>query len=278
MMEPRSAPVAALLHLGAPAQGGENVCWTDYTAQGLTQNHGAELIGLVEDETCHLAPGDSAEVWAPLHAWRALAQLGAMEAVPALLRQLERDPDDDWLPEDFPALISMLGPDTIPALAEFLSKRDVPGIVRAPAANGLARLGRDHPDHRERCVRTLHAQLAHFRRQDADFNAFLVMHLVDLNATESAALIRKAFAERRVDIRIMGDIEDVEIELGLRTERATPAPALDHFRRGPQTGPLVPEPGTAMPAPAPRRRAKVGRNEPCPCGSGKKAKACCGTG
>ncbi|MFB6240325.1 MAG: SEC-C metal-binding domain-containing protein, partial [Gemmatimonadota bacterium] len=29
-------------------------------------------------------------------------------------------------------------------------------------------------------------------------------------------------------------------------------------------------------APQPVRREKVGRNEPCPCGSGKKYKKCCG--
>ena len=29
-------------------------------------------------------------------------------------------------------------------------------------------------------------------------------------------------------------------------------------------------------APAPQRAHKVGRNEPCPCGSGKKYKRCCG--
>ncbi|WP_082364086.1 SEC-C metal-binding domain-containing protein [Rhodopseudomonas sp. AAP120] len=29
--------------------------------------------------------------------------------------------------------------------------------------------------------------------------------------------------------------------------------------------------------PAPATRTKVGRNEPCPCGSGKKYKRCCGS-
>ncbi len=29
-------------------------------------------------------------------------------------------------------------------------------------------------------------------------------------------------------------------------------------------------------APEPRRTAKTGRNDPCPCGSGKKYKKCCG--
>jgi SEC-C motif-containing protein len=32
------------------------------------------------------------------------------------------------------------------------------------------------------------------------------------------------------------------------------------------------------PAPAQRAQPKVGRNEPCPCGSGKKHKKCCGAG
>ena len=29
-------------------------------------------------------------------------------------------------------------------------------------------------------------------------------------------------------------------------------------------------------APAPKRMSKAGRNDPCPCGSGKKFKKCCG--
>jgi uncharacterized protein YecA (UPF0149 family) len=32
----------------------------------------------------------------------------------------------------------------------------------------------------------------------------------------------------------------------------------------------------AAPPPVPLRSTKVGRNQPCPCGSGKKFKRCCG--
>jgi uncharacterized protein YecA (UPF0149 family) len=32
----------------------------------------------------------------------------------------------------------------------------------------------------------------------------------------------------------------------------------------------------AAPPPEPRRSTKIGRNQPCPCGSGKKYKRCCG--
>lgn len=46
------------------------------------------------------------------------------------------------------------------------------------------------------------------------------------------------------------------------------------------TAPLHPMPSYAIPPPAPGRPVKkytgTGRNEPCPCGSGKKYKVCCG--
>jgi preprotein translocase subunit SecA len=34
--------------------------------------------------------------------------------------------------------------------------------------------------------------------------------------------------------------------------------------------------GDGKPAPVRREGRKIGRNEPCPCGSGKKYKRCCG--
>ena len=55
-------------------------------------------------------------------------------------------------------------------------------------------------------------------------------------------------------------------------------PAAHHergrFRR--EAGRWVYVDGDINPKPAPRQVAKIGRNEPCPCGSGKKYKKCCG--
>jgi preprotein translocase subunit SecA len=47
-------------------------------------------------------------------------------------------------------------------------------------------------------------------------------------------------------------------------------------RRGPGVTSALRPRATAAPALAPAMKAKVGRNEPCPCGSGKKYKKCCG--
>ena len=39
---------------------------------------------------------------------------------------------------------------------------------------------------------------------------------------------------------------------------------------------LAPPPAQAAPVPIRRTSPKIGRNDPCPCGSGKKYKKCCG--
>jgi preprotein translocase subunit SecA len=47
-------------------------------------------------------------------------------------------------------------------------------------------------------------------------------------------------------------------------------------RRAPAMAPTRGLRTASAPALAPATRAKVGRNDPCPCGSGKKYKKCCG--
>jgi hypothetical protein len=53
--------------------------------------------------------------------------------------------------------------------------------------------------------------------------------LIDLAAVEVIDTMREAFRRKSVDISIAGDEEDVEIALGLRDSRSTPAPCLSNF-------------------------------------------------
>jgi hypothetical protein len=84
--------------------------------------------------------------------------------------------------------------------------------------------------------------------------------------------IRAAFGRGEVDLSVCGDVEDVEIELGLRTHRVTPARrynVLEAFGRANFDAPVLAPPVQRQPKP------KLGRNEKCLCGSGKKYKKCC---
>jgi preprotein translocase subunit SecA len=87
-----------------------------------------------------------------------------------------------------------------------------------------------------------------------------------LNAVGSIDVIRKAFNTGIVDITVAGDLEDVEIKLGLRTRRETPQPNYSNFDFEDLASNI-----DSVKA----KKKKIGRNAPCPCGSGKKYNKCC---
>ena len=84
---------------------------------------------------------------------------------------------------------------------------------------------------------------------------------------DAAPVIEKAFAAGRVDEMAIGDWEDAQIELGLKTHRERPPKPNELTELGRRLR------ETVVPLVA---RPKVGRNDPCPCGSGRKFKKCCG--
>ena len=274
--------VAKLLSLGSPepfsARQGE---WHDYRALGLTEYHTPELIQMATDEALNLAPGDDDAAWAPLHAWRALGQLQATEATEALLWLAEQQVDDDWLEDELPIVFSMLGASVLSNLQGFLANSNRVLEARLTITSALSRLGEDHPDLRDSCRSVLREQLAEHAQQSPDLNAFIVSALIDLGAEEDIDGIREAFGAGHVDLSVAGDIEDVELDLGLRTRRSTDRPP--YFLHAAETA--APPPGLlsnfvkqlSRHEQQPQQgKAKIGRNESCPCGSGKKYKRCCG--
>jgi SEC-C motif len=130
-----------------------------------------------------------------------------------------------------------------------------------------------HPECRAECVGILARTLERHADTDRSINGFAVSALIDLAAVEVIDAIREAFRRKSVDISIAGDEEDVEIALGLRDWRSTPAP----FYQIVPTGWLAPPDADRIQRDthAVPRHSKVGRNDPCPCGSGRKYKKCC---
>ena len=144
-----SVPVSRLINVGDPReslnhpdwQGGLN--WLDYQAQfGLQPDHIPELIRMATDDELHQAASDSTEVWAPVHAWRALGQLKAAEAIEPLLGLFHfvDDEGDDAVGEDLPEVMGMIGPAAIQPVAAYLANSKnllwAPGFgVRQPGEN-----------------------------------------------------------------------------------------------------------------------------------------------
>jgi SEC-C motif len=264
-------PIKQLLTIGPPS-GFDPADWPDYAmAFGLGREHSAALIHLACDAALHCGDTDRDEAWAPMHALRVLGQLEAEESVAPILAFLRAAGENEVAYEEFPAVLSLIGPAAIPTIAEFLAG---PSDTTSPVIRvmeGLTKIALGHPECRSECIDILTQLLKREADTDGSVNGFAIWDLVDLAAVEAMDTIRDAFRRKSVDLSIAGDEEDVEIALGLRMRRSTPRP---DFRIAPSDWVEDLDDvlwGTNMP----HRTFKVGRNAPCPCGSGKKYKKCC---
>ncbi len=297
-------PVKQLLSLDEPKRDER----LNYAALGISSADVPDLIRMATDKLLHEGPDESPVVFAPIHAWRALGELRAPEAIAPLVQIFQRVDDypDDWVGEDVPRVLGGFGAAVIAPVAAYLADATRGEWSRVIAAKTFRYIGKSHPELRNECVAVLNAQLERFAEQSETVNAFLISPLIDLKAVEFMPLIERAFASGRVDEMVAGDFEDVQIEFGLKQQREHPHKPNkltimgDQLRATfaaagfplPDASGLFPEPeeefiemedyspGQNFEAPAisvPHiAPPKVGRNEPCPCGSGKKFKKCCG--
>src|SRR6266702_6013884 len=207
-------PVEQLLTYGE-GRGYSSKNWPNYLELGLTQEHIPELIRMATDDELNWADSDSLEVWAPIHAWRALGQLRAEAAVEPLLTLFEALDDSDWVTEELPEVFAMIGPAALPALAAYIADVSHDVEARFSAIPSVEKIGTRWPEARSASVALLMEQLERFAENEPEINGFLVLGLVELHAAEAASLIERAFASRRVDLTIMGDWVDAQVELGL---------------------------------------------------------------
>ena len=213
-------PVDRLLTHGDPREmRGE---WPDYRALGLAEEHVADLIRMATDPDLNWADEDDPKVWAPVHAWRALGQLRAVAAVEPLLELHDELDDSDWLMSELPQVFALIGPAAMPPLVAYLADAQHDVWPRVSAADALAKIGQRHPEARDQCVAALSQMLEKHAENDDILNGRIISGLIDLKAVEAAPVMEQAFAADNVDDTIVGDWEDVQVLLGLLTERLTP--------------------------------------------------------
>ncbi len=244
--------------------------WDDYLKLGFTEDHIPDLIHMATDQDLYAL--DSLEGWAPIHAWRTLGQLKAQDAIEPLMSMFEDD--SEWANHELPKVYEMIGPTAINALSNHLNKESCDLFSYNIAAQSLARIGNKFPETKNKCIKVITDKLNRFVKNDPLLNGFLIGYLIDLKALDSFQVIKKAFNTNCVDIVAVGDLEDVEIRLGIREQRSTPKPDYQAWAKSkfvsdaPNTW-IKPKSTSKSP------KVKVGRNAPCPCGSGKKYKKCC---
>jgi hypothetical protein len=243
------------------------------------------LLGMVLDETYYdyyeeKVNENDPRSWTRLHAVRVLARCGpdAQTAIQPLLPLLNEE--DDYLREEMPFVYAAIGEPAIEPLACLVNDAEADTWLRGGAGESLSEIGQAHPELRERVIAPLEQALIN-EKEDETLCGFLVMNLLDLGAKESLPIIQQAFEEERVDESVV-QLADVEEHFGL--PRVTPRKKWNYFPEDndeeEESGIFVGDEEEAEEEEAPQQPyvapIKVGRNDPCPCGSGKKYKKCHG--
>lgn len=254
---------------------------------GRLQESAAKLLEMVLDESYYDYDEDDYQggktgdprAWTRLHALRVLMRLGepAQIGIEPLLPLLNEE--DDFLREEMPFYYAAMGQPAIQPLANVLRDTKADTYLRAGAGDSLAEIGEAHP---ELCaeIAPILEQTLLTEQEDDLVPAFLVLNLVDINARESLPIIEQAFADGRVDESVV-ELADVQEHFGVPVtaprrrwnfnDEAYGEEEFEEEGTGQENETNDGEPQTPFIAPP-----KVGRNEPCPCGSGKKYKKCCG--
>jgi hypothetical protein len=235
---------------------------------------------------------DTDHIWSPIHAIHLLALIKTREAFELLLDILRYRGDDlgEWLTDGVPCLLAAFGEDFIERLMEFTEDETLESVVRGMAVTGLAVLARKYPAHeshiKEHIIKLLN------NTDDSEFATHIIRPVAMFHDPSLLPEISKAYDEKKID-EFIGNKKDMEKiikgeyddEFGIHNKDP-----LEHFSRKnighihsihygvPEEHDIghikrIMEESEAEEIEPDEK--KVGRNAPCPCGSGKKYKRCC---
>ena len=232
------------------------------------------------------------EWWRLLHAVMILGLMDtprAGELLVAYMRRMEEAGDEtlqEWLSGYWPALFRNKPHEVLTALHALAEDTTFPWYVRGDAANSaLAWTARHAPAELEPALDRI-ARIALSKNEDFDLRVMLGATLLAFARAKDRRALEQLSDAQRDDLRWFGreDIvrayalgreapdwanfenpwefyEPAEMEARRKARDEAPPDALDDDE-------YVDEPFV-------RESPKVGRNDPCPCGSGKKYKKCC---
>lgn len=215
--------VQALLKLGQPA--GQHNNWPDYvTRYGFTLDDVPALLALYGDDEINSLNSNRQEVWAQLYVWRILGQLRSEQAIKPIIASFDTLFDDDYALGELGIALGLIGAKAIQPLSNYLQQAGKDEFSYVLAIDALCEIAKVHPECRTQVIEIYREYMATPIETDRALNGLLVGQLLDLDATETIDDIRRLFALGCVDITCAGDLEEVEIILGFRTERSTPKP------------------------------------------------------
>ena len=239
-----------------------------------------------------------------IYAMYLLAQFRETRAYPLLLKIFSTPGEfafelvDDVVTEGLGKILASVSGGDIGGMTELIENEETNEFVRAAGLNGLLTLCACGSLSRDQLVAYLKGRFQKLKRTSDDVWGWLANGCADIWPAEVMEELRQAYDDDLIDPMMIG-WDDVEQALALGEEVAMAKLRRDHsfvtdvhkelswwycFRENQKPSVrdnlLMPgefsRPDPAVFTPIYRAEPKVGRNEPCPCGIGKKFKKCCG--
>lgn len=222
----------------------------------------------------HGGPGDG---WAPYHVIHILPLIKTNEALELLLETTREKLDllDGWITESIPALLAAFGESAIERLKEWVLDEKLDLYIRGSIATALNVIAHQYLDKKEE----IKAFLSKFLEDtnDPTFAAFLIDELLSFKDAKFLPQVQRAFEDERIDTEVISG-DDVDWVFNLPEKEQSyfkfMRSPLEHFSRE-NISYLRKISYPEKESPAKKTKVKIGRNDPCPCGSGKKYKKCC---
>ncbi|MBU4077810.1 MAG: DUF1186 domain-containing protein [Euryarchaeota archaeon] len=251
----------------------------------------------------HWRSGGPGDGWSPLHAIHILALIKSRESFELLLDIIRYHEDDlgNWVTEDASSLLVAFGEDFVEPIKEFTNDETLETFVRLAATSALAALGKKFPRHQDDIKKHLTELLK--TTHDGTFAGLVAHDLASFHDPSVIPDIRRAFEDGIIDDpfipedEVVAAINGVFSDMDARDFKRNTADPLNHFsRENIESLHMInydeddedddefeaeidsvlkddySEPAMEEIKP---KEIKIGRNNPCPCGSGKKYKKCC---
>jgi hypothetical protein len=238
-----------------------------------------------------------------LHALFLLTEMKAENSLQVVLDILRQDEEyidywfSDFLTEGIWESIYTLGFNKLDELFSFLKEPDRYCYCRTEISTALSQIALHHPERRVEVIDRYREMLLFFlnhqeddRLIDSEFIGFIIAHILDIEGIELIPEIDEIYTNKLANPGIAGDLDVVIRELNNPTftydrrrnlqdiyfrydeiVNSWPAYAPEDHSRLKKTK----KEHSVSQFPKTSHSTKPGRNEPCPCGSGKKYKKCC---
>ncbi|MEO8765235.1 MAG: DUF1186 domain-containing protein [Ginsengibacter sp.] len=243
----------------------------------------------------------------PLHALCLLAELKSEKSLPAIFNFLENNEEvlDLWFGDHLTATVwlpvYLLSQNNLGLVKEFLMKPGIFTYSKTALSEALCQMVLHQPEKRNEIVTIYTEILSYFNQAsledniiDSDFLGLIVGDIINCSVIELLPVIRELFVKKYVGTTINGSYDEVEEYLKnptlrnykndirnifelyddiLKTWAGYSIGEDDYSENGEDDfeHDFLEDYEIRQPA----NSVKIGRNDPCPCGSDKKYKKCC---